>query len=188
MKFPASFMPCKCLRWAFRVNHWNPTSDEWLRAMESIQVEEVSRINKFHFREDAKSATIGRLMLRRAVTEQLGLDWKNVRFGRTEKGKPVLLNEQMENFSFNISHQGDLVLLAAFTGSAVGVDVMKIETARKRYRVIYSQQHTVWQTLLCRRFKRRSGLFELNETAVFSKRIRKFRQYEKRQWKIGLIL
>lgn len=81
------------------------------------------------FKKDAKSALIGRLMMRKVLSEQLKIPYNDVILNRTEKGKPYLANEAIEpslqNFSFNISHQGDFTVLAAEPLIQVGIDVMK---------------------------------------------------------------
>ena len=123
------------LRLAVNSKVWNPTQSEWLKAGQCIQPEEKDRIAGFHFKRDAKSAMIGRLLLRHGVSLLTGAPVRALRFGRTEKGKPYLLSPVDKqtprcDISFNISHQGDFVVLAAESGRTVGVDVMKVEWTR----------------------------------------------------------
>lgn len=120
---------CKCLRWAFRFSDWEPVGSEWLLILRSIQAEEVARIMRFRFREDAKSAAVGRLMLRASVSKMLNVPWSQIRLGRSEKGKPILENPNIPHCcpSFNVSHQGDYVVLASDCGPYCGVDTMKVE-------------------------------------------------------------
>lgn len=118
------------IRWAFNTRLWTPSKGDWMTALSYIQPEEKERIGKFVFKKDAKSSMAGRLMLRKLVTEMLGLSWSCATFDRTDKGRPYLVNslpEKLKDVDFNVSHQGDWALLAADTGSKVGVDVMKIE-------------------------------------------------------------
>jgi 4'-phosphopantetheinyl transferase len=59
------------------------------------------------------------------------IPYAHIKLGRTEKGKPYLMNnapEGCERLSFNVSHHGDYVVLAAETFTDVGIDVMKLET------------------------------------------------------------
>ncbi|KAL5011276.1 hypothetical protein ScPMuIL_009827 [Solemya velum] len=71
---------------------------------------------------------IGRVLMRKGISESLGIPFSEIQMARTEKGKPYLLNtvpEQNKNFSFNISHQGDYVVIATDPCKKVGIDVMK---------------------------------------------------------------
>ena len=74
--------------------------------------------------------------MRFALSKIFGMSSSKFQFGRTEKGKPYLINPPNKSssgchFNFNVSHQGDYVVLAAEKGSLVGVDVMKVEWPRK---------------------------------------------------------
>lgn len=73
---------------------------------------------------------VGRLLIRKVIADCLKIPYKEIRLGRTEKGKPFLENLGHENFSFNVSHHGDLAVLAASTEGLVGIDVMKYEISR----------------------------------------------------------
>ncbi|XP_078682625.1 L-aminoadipate-semialdehyde dehydrogenase-phosphopantetheinyl transferase-like [Branchiostoma floridae x Branchiostoma belcheri] len=118
------------IRWAVKTGLWQPSREEWLLAARCVQQEEKDRINKFVFAKDAKYAMAGRLLIRKAVSDRLGLPWKDIRLGRTEKGKPYLTNTVGADhalFSFNVSHSGDYAVLAAEQEHTVGVDVMKID-------------------------------------------------------------
>ncbi|GFO09143.1 L-aminoadipate-semialdehyde dehydrogenase-phosphopantetheinyl transferase [Plakobranchus ocellatus] len=122
-------------RVAVNFRSWSPTQAEWTFAAQCVQGEEKERISKFMFKKDAKSAMVGRLLLRYAVSKILGIPCRALQFGRTEKGKPYLVSPidkttMRSDLSFNVSHQGDYVVLAAERGNNVGVDVMKVEWPR----------------------------------------------------------
>ncbi|CAM9607887.1 unnamed protein product [Lampetra planeri] len=158
------------VRWAFRTAGWQPTRSEWLLATRCIQAEERQRVSEFVFVEDAKAAMAGRLLLRKAIVEMLGLPWERVRLGRTAQGKPVLLTSDprpvldSENVTehgldsvgalgFNVSHQGDFTVLAAELGHTIGVDIMKHQlrgrqTTEEFFRLM-SRQFTPleWRTI-----------------------------------------
>merc|ERR1711874_938751 len=105
---------------------------EWMQCLSFIQKEEKERIGKFVFKKDAKSSMAGRLMLRKLASDKLGLSWVSAEFSRTEKGRPFLRNKltgELCNVDFNISHQGDWVVLAAELDAKVGIDIMKLEYA-----------------------------------------------------------
>ena len=70
-------------------------------------------------------------MLRKMLHRRTKIPYADIKLGRTEKGKPYLMNsapEGCEKLSFNVSHHGDYVVLAAETFTDVGIDVMKLET------------------------------------------------------------
>ena len=120
-------------RWAFNCRSWNPGEDEWKMAISLVSCSERDRISKFLFLEDKKRALIGRLAIRAAIVKGLRVPWERIELSRTDKGKPCFTekftssNPHSAGFNFNISHQGDFVVLATEEGCQVGVDVMKIE-------------------------------------------------------------
>lgn len=126
-----------CTRWAFDLASWSPTLPQLAQAVASIQAEERTRLMKFHFIDDFLSSLIGRLLMRKYVSTCSGLPPHQVRFARDVRGKPYWVrgegDQQRPPLSFNVSHQGDLVLLAGVCGDSaeedfgVGADVMKIE-------------------------------------------------------------
>ncbi|XP_028275454.1 L-aminoadipate-semialdehyde dehydrogenase-phosphopantetheinyl transferase [Parambassis ranga] len=116
------------VRWAFRCGSWTPSRSDWLFAARCIQREEKDRIGQFVFAKDAKSAMAGRLLLRRFVCEKIGIPWTEIKLQRSPRGKPYLaapLKDSSQDWSFNISHQGDYAVLVAEQGLQVGVDIMK---------------------------------------------------------------
>ncbi|KAL2095880.1 hypothetical protein ACEWY4_008028 [Coilia grayii] len=117
------------VRWAFRCGSWSPTRAEWLLAARCVQREEKERIGQFVFAKDAKSAMAGRLLIRKLVSEKMGIVWDQIRLERTARGKPVVANPIADaghqRWSFNVSHQGDYAVLAAAPGLQVGTDIMK---------------------------------------------------------------
>ena len=70
--------------------------------------------------------------MRFSLSKILGIPSRALLFKRTEKGKPYLVSPVDRSsprcdVNFNVSHQGDYVVLAAERDSSVGVDVMKVE-------------------------------------------------------------
>ncbi|GFS94678.1 l-aminoadipate-semialdehyde dehydrogenase-phosphopantetheinyl transferase [Nephila pilipes] len=118
------------IRWAFNVNNWKPTFDQWKLAIQCVQKEECDRCYRFVFTEDCKSSLVGQLLMRKVVSECLGLPYEKIVFSRSSSGKPYL--EKNEKFFFNISHHGEFCVLAAEQNSNVGIDVMKVEHRGKR--------------------------------------------------------
>ncbi|XP_025084968.1 L-aminoadipate-semialdehyde dehydrogenase-phosphopantetheinyl transferase-like isoform X2 [Pomacea canaliculata] len=123
------------LRIAVKAKTWSPSQYEWLLAAQCIQPEEKERIGRFFFKKDAKLAVVGRLLIRAAVSSMMGLPYGQIKLSRTEKGKPYILNQPngktpSNRCNFNISHQGDYVVLAAEAQKLIGIDVMKVEWPR----------------------------------------------------------
>ncbi|ESO94018.1 hypothetical protein LOTGIDRAFT_104452, partial [Lottia gigantea] len=121
------------LRLAVRSKAWSASQSEWILAGQCVQTEEKERIGRFVFRKDSKSSMIGRLLIRVATSHILGIPYTDIKLGRTEKGKPILLNDlppEFSNYNFNISHQGDYVVLAAEKQHQVGIDVMDSQSQR----------------------------------------------------------
>ena len=120
----------RSIRWAYNFSVWHPTDSQMQLAISCIQEEEKMRIGRFVFRKDAKASLIGRLLMRKYVSENSGLPYDKVRFGRDDKGKPYLFgNEPLPALNFNVSHQGKFTVLAGELGRnmKIGIDIMKLE-------------------------------------------------------------
>ena len=107
------------LRWAFNALRWQPTETELNNALSCISLEEQKRIQRFQFKRDFLTSLAGRLMIRRCIKQLLGVPWLDIQLGRTDKGKPILLDQNLQQrISFNVSHQGEYTVLAACTSSS----------------------------------------------------------------------
>lgn len=115
------------VKWAFNAIDWNPTVEDITNASSYIQIEEKKRIARFVFQDDAKSSLVGRLMLRKFVHDTMSIPYQEIQFGRDERGKPCLLDAGETPVTFNISHQGNYVVLAGNKDWSIGIDIMKIE-------------------------------------------------------------
>ncbi|KAJ8950688.1 hypothetical protein NQ318_012768 [Aromia moschata] len=113
------------VRWAFNFAKWNPSYSDMLLAFSCVQAEEKDRLARF----DVKSSLIGRLMMRKFVSESVGEKYNEVSFIRDDKEKPLLKRkENMPTVNFNVSHQGHYTVLAGEAHDiGLGVDVMKLE-------------------------------------------------------------
>ncbi|PIO64052.1 4'-phosphopantetheinyl transferase family protein [Teladorsagia circumcincta] len=67
--------------------------------------------------------------LRQAVHTVCGIPWHAIKIGRLKRGKPYLATPDAR-LKFNVSHQGDLVVLATSMDEEIGVDVMRIDESR----------------------------------------------------------
>lgn len=135
------------VRWCFNVGKWNPSREDWLKLAASISEEELTRINKFHYQDDSKSAIIGRALIRKFVSLALEVPSNEVDLDRTNLGRPKISqgyldklgNEAPRCIDFNVSHSGDYCVLAGLWSNSacdsqlkVGVDVTKIVKKQSR--------------------------------------------------------
>lgn len=81
--------------------------------------EECERLDAYRSREAAERYVVTRSLVRIVLGERLGMPPREVRVSRTDTGKPVVA----EGVHFNVSHSGDLILLAVSDKRPVGVDV-----------------------------------------------------------------
>lgn len=92
--------------------------------------EERRRLERFRRREDRERFLLGRGGLRLCLAGLLGEPPGRVRLAATAAGKPFLADAggrpQRQAPQFNISHSGDLVLLAFHGVHPVGVDVERL--------------------------------------------------------------
>lgn len=118
------------VRWAFNFAKWEPTEKELLLAASCLQIEDKNRIDKFVYKKDAKASLIGRLMIRKFVSEYTGIPYNSIQLTTDANNKPVynITDAKLPVVSFNVSHQGSFTVLAGEVGNKnIGVDVMKLE-------------------------------------------------------------
>uniref|UniRef100_A0A1I7XLF0 L-aminoadipate-semialdehyde dehydrogenase-phosphopantetheinyl transferase n=1 Tax=Heterorhabditis bacteriophora TaxID=37862 RepID=A0A1I7XLF0_HETBA len=94
---------------------------------------------------------------RQAVCNMFSVPWHSIVFGRTDRGKPYLINPPRK-FQFNISHQGDIIVLASSEGepigyilsshdvSCLGVDVMRIDEERTSFWTHIQRMHKLFSS------------------------------------------
>lgn len=122
------------LRWAVNIEEWRPEGEasgqEFQFLLSLIQEDDDrERVMKYRTLQDRKRALLSRLMCRRASAAVLGLDsFAEIEIGRTKGKKPFLKRPRpadaaLSNFNFNISHEGDWVVLASEPVCVCGVDV-----------------------------------------------------------------
>lgn len=143
-------------RWAFDLAAWRPTLTDLLLASACVQIEEKERLGKFVFRNDFEASLIGRLLMRKFVSDTTGRQYNDIVFDRDESGRPRIVDAQQHttyrqspfHLDFNVSHQGNYAVLAGYVFDhnkssaaattsfmtkpsvpqpSIGVDVMKIE-------------------------------------------------------------
>jgi phosphopantetheinyl transferase len=84
----------------------NILSKQYQQVLSFIQPEEKSRINRFHFIEDAKLSLIGRCLMRLLFSKLYKYDWDTIQFSRTEKNKPILVRNFMMMVMVTVNKMG----------------------------------------------------------------------------------
>ena len=104
-------------------------------ARELLSADERRHLEGYRIREAAERYVITRALIRAVLSDRLGVPAPSITVRRTDTGKPVVTG----GVHFNVSHSGDLVLLAVCERRAVGVDVerkrpvVKVEALAKRW-------------------------------------------------------
>lgn len=88
-----------------------------------ISHDEHERAARFHFQKDRERFKIARASLRIVLGRYLNLPPQSLVFAQTEFGKPFLTNFEAAGLLFNLSHSGDLAMIAVAREREVGVDV-----------------------------------------------------------------
>lgn len=106
---------------------WRAPLDRDAAAADDLPPGERERAAGFLRPEAAGRWTASRRALRRVLAEYLGQDPAEIEIVVEENGKPRLADKELE---FNLSHSGELALIAVSGERPVGVDVEKVEPAR----------------------------------------------------------
>ena len=88
---------------------------------------EIERADRFYFDKDRNRFTVARGVLRQLLGTYLTLDPREVGFIYGPQGKPDLADPQSSSgIRFNLSHSGEIGLLAVTRNRELGVDVEQI--------------------------------------------------------------
>lgn len=92
-----------------------------------LSADERGKLARFHRQEDRERFLIGRGVLRRLLGARLRLPPGEVAFVYGPWGKPTLAPEHAPHSAihFNVSHSGDLILIA-LAGHPIGIDVEEV--------------------------------------------------------------
>lgn len=86
-----------------------------------LSTDERERADRFVFARDKRRFVVCRAALRSALGEHTGADPREIAFEYSSYGKPRLAGSR--DLSFNLSHSGDLAVIALAAGPELGVDV-----------------------------------------------------------------
>jgi len=90
---------------------------------ELLSPEERARAERFHFERDRRAFIVCRGTLRRLISSYTGLDARAIFFRVGSHRKPSLPAEHGCDLRFNVSHSGEMALLAFSLNEEIGVDV-----------------------------------------------------------------
>ncbi|CAM3349006.1 4'-phosphopantetheinyl transferase superfamily protein [Zobellia roscoffensis] len=107
--------------WNFNVNDF----DALYSYQKLLSPDELERAGKFKFEKDRKTYILARGLLRDLSGRYLGVPPENISFKYSDYGKPHY--NQETSLRFNVSHSGELIVLAFVTQGQVGVDVERIK-------------------------------------------------------------
>lgn len=89
-----------------------------------LSADEAARASQFYAAPDRNRWVRAHVALRRILAEYLGQHPTSIRFSESSTGKPgIVPDENPKGISFNLSHSGDLALVAVVQGAAIGVDI-----------------------------------------------------------------
>ena len=88
--------------------------------------EERERSARFRFEADRRRFVVAHGVLRDLLGSYLGTSPRRIQFTYNAFGKPALSPEFGDRVKFNLSHSGDLALIAIATNAHVGVDIEQI--------------------------------------------------------------
>lgn len=97
-----------------------PATDPDVRLLSRDEHERAAR---FHFERDRQHFKASRSALRTILGRYLNLPPESLEFAQTEYGKPFLTNLEAAGVLFNLSHSGEIALIAIAREREVGVDV-----------------------------------------------------------------
>ncbi|KTC88612.1 4'-phosphopantetheinyl transferase superfamily protein [Fluoribacter dumoffii] len=103
--------------WQFSLAH------ELKNAYDLLNSEEQARAERFYFSKHKRRFSTARATLRIILSNYLNTPPEQLEFTYNAHGKPEVINAA--KLQFNISHTGDLALLAVGKGFPLGVDIEK---------------------------------------------------------------
>jgi 4'-phosphopantetheinyl transferase len=95
----------------------------------SLSEDEIERAGRFHFERDRSHFVAARGFLRDILARYLQEEAARLRFRYSAYGKPELAEEfSGTGIQFNLSHSGQIGLLALGCGRSLGVDIERVRT------------------------------------------------------------
>ena len=93
-----------------------------------LDEQERERMQRFRFEHDRRMYGFSHVLMRRLLAGYLGVLPKKIGYSYTQYGKPYLrFQDRHDRIEFNLSHSGEVILIAVAITVPVGVDVEKIK-------------------------------------------------------------
>lgn len=132
------------------VDAWSIYSPAYLTSIESfrriLSLHEQSRAEGYHFPSDRNRFIIAHGALRMILADYAQTDPRRLSFVPGCHGKPALDREpNFPDIRFNLSHSGDMAVIAVTLGYEVGVDIERIEPGRADFAIAerYFSNHEI---------------------------------------------
>lgn len=111
-----------CILNTKQIDVWQyPLHTEFPNAEAYLSAQELARANRFYFPRHRRRFIIAHSVLRLIMARYLNETANQIEFTEGKYGKPELLNSSF--LQFNLSHSGDMALLAIGKKHSLGVDV-----------------------------------------------------------------
>lgn len=111
-----------CILNEARIDLWQFSLNNEIHASEQIlNSEELVRANRFYFSQHKRRFSTARATTRIILSRYLNIPPERLEFTYQSHGKPEVINNQ--KLQFNLSHSGDLALLAVGKRFPMGVDI-----------------------------------------------------------------
>ena len=116
------FSPSDCVLKRTRIDIWQyPLHTLFLGAESLLNSDELARAKRYHFARHQRRFTVARAMLRLILARYINLPPAKLTFSYNKHGKPEL--KDTPSLQFNLSHSGDLALLAVGSELPLGIDL-----------------------------------------------------------------
>lgn len=114
-----------------QVHLWGCRADPGMAAAAErrgiLSAEERARADRFHDAKARNAFVAARSWLRRVLALYIPVAPSHLRFAETAFGRPFLVSDAGSRaIDFNLSHSGELVIVAVAAGMPVGVDIERI--------------------------------------------------------------
>ncbi len=114
--------------WQFVLSDEQQASESWL------DQDEVIRFRNFSGPVQARRYLVSRCVLRQILAGYLGVSPEKMNFDLQQGGKPFIASPDCD-LQFNLTHTGDVGLLAVSRGMAVGVDIEQIRPMKLKHAI-----------------------------------------------------
>ena len=117
-----NFRPNDCILHPTRIDIWQfSLHTEFDGAFAGLNLDEANRAKRYHFPRHQRRFTVARATMRLILAHYLHVPPAQLHFTYNKQGKPHLLHPS--SLQFNLSHSGDLALLAVGQQFPLGIDL-----------------------------------------------------------------